>query len=136
MATTIYIAPQAYIIVVLTIGFNVAIAKIAHKQARQIAAEQQPYNTLNVAISHSTRKISRTLGLVLGTYLFCTIMPQTIMAAIEANILHLETYERYMVALRWSDAWVNPLIYAWRFKDFRIAFQKIFTGAGSFNEVF
>ena len=87
-----------------------------------------------MAINQSTIKISRMLGLVLGAYVFST-MPQLIMACITFKTITLESVERYTVALYWANTWVNPLIYTWRLKEFRIAFKKIFTGNGSFNEV-
>ena len=129
-----YLLPQFMLIVSLTIGFHLAIARIARKQARAIADSQQPYDTMATAINKSTKKISRTLGMVLGVYLL-SIVPQFTVASVPQTQDNSLLLEKFTVCLYWANTWANPLIYAWRLKDFRIAFKKLLTGTGSFNEV-
>ena len=133
-AKNLILAPSFVLLFSLTIGFHLAIANIAHRQARQIQAQQQPYDTSAVAINQSTKKISRTLGAVLGVYIF-SVIPQVVLSSIISKNPNLLPIEKFTNLLFWANTWVNPLIYAWRLKDFKIAFKKIFTGTGSFNEV-
>ena len=69
---------------------------------------------------------------VLIVYILCHL---AYVAVPISKIYHQESVKLVALFVWRMNRWVNPLIYAWRLKDFRIAFKKVLTGTGSFNEV-
>ena len=133
--------PQLFTVAIVTVGFYIAIARIAHKQGKAIAALNQPYDTYAATANRQQKRIAKMMITVLGTYFGCWI-PQSI-----ASVL-LNTYpssmffvvlEKITELMFWINTWANPIIYAWKSKDFRTAFRKLLNlpsnnvGVASFN---
>ena len=119
--------PHLLIVSMITLGFYMAIARIAHKQGMAIAALNQPYDTFEASANRQQKRIAKMMITVLGTYFGCWI-PQSI-----ASVL-LNTYpssmffvvlEKITELIFWINTWANPIIYAWKSKDFRAAFRKL-----------
>ena len=122
-----FINPQFFIIILLTIGFYVAIAKIAYKQSRAIAALNQPYDTIEASAMRDSWRIIKMLGTVLGVYLL-SILPQysmTIVLRSYGASLTLLKIEKITVLIYYANSWVNPLIYVWKLKDFKTVLRKL-----------
>ena len=118
--------PQVAILMVLTVVAYVAVARIAYAQGKAIAALNQPYATYEASLNRQQTKIAKMMGTVLGTYFACYI-PQGIGIGIQGSAqtsfwLH---YEKLQVIVYWANIWLNPLIYAWKSEDFRVAFRKL-----------
>ena len=101
------------------------IAFLASKQIRSIE-RQTSFGSQPAQLSSTLRRQSRItnmMALVLGVYLLTTT-PMTMLAVLE-NLFREQDYyyATHMASLLWwTNAWINPLIYAGRNADFRKAF--------------
>ena len=127
------IFPQSLCAILSTIGFYLAIARIAYKQSKAIAALNQPFDTIEASINKKSWKFIKLLGTILGVYLV-SILPQYIMNFLlhgsRRDILTIKL-EKITTILFWSNIWVNPIIYVWRLEDFRKVLQKLVNRYGN-----
>ena len=118
--------PQIFVFAFITICFYVAICRIAYKQGQAIAALNQSYNTHEATTNPQQKRIAKMMITVLGTYFAC-YLPQ-IAASIILNskrTIFNQMVERGTVLIYWANIWLNPVIYAWKSKDFKVAFRKL-----------
>lgn len=118
--------PQFITLLPLTIGFHIAIARIAHRQSRAIAAMNYPYDTLEASSNRSQRKIAKMMSTVLGAYLLTTL-PEFVASLVMRMTPSVTTLTVEMITslIYWMNSWLNPIIYAWKSDTFRTAFRKI-----------
>ena len=129
--------PQVGIIAVITACLYIAIARIAYKQGKAIAALNQPYDTYEASANRQQKRIAKMMITVLGTFFLCYI-PQSLASVLlktYTNSLSIVILEKITVLIYWTNTWVNPIIYAWKSKDFRVAFRKLL-GLKASNTVF
>ena len=135
-----YFIPHYFLVIWSTVGVYLAIARIAYNQSRAIAALNQPYDTIEASMNKKTWKIVKTLGTILGTYIFC-IMPQFfILTALLvdkelSSNPYIHVLMNFTVLFYWANTWINPIIYAWRIKEFRVAFKRLFPSFRAPNDV-
>ena len=118
--------PQIFVFAFITLCFYVAICRIAYKQGQAIAALNQSYNTHEATTNPQQKRIAKMMITVLGTYFAC-YLPQ-IAASIILNskrTVFNQMVERGTVLIYWANIWLNPVIYAWKSKDFKVAFRKL-----------
>ena len=121
-----FFTPELLILIVLTIGFYIAIARIAHKQSNAIAASTVPVTSVGTLASQKSKKIAKMLGAILGVYLL-TIMPQYIMTLLigsKKSEFFLKM-EKVTVLIYWANTWVNPIIYVLKVKEFQSPLKKL-----------
>ena len=131
-----YLTPQFFIMILMTIGFYLAIARIAHKQSRAVAALNQPYQSIAASTNRKSWRIIKMLGTVLGVYLL-SLIPQYLMTVILQSYgtsLTLLRLESVTVLIYWANSWVNPFIYVWKLKDFKSVFGKLWRGSEDIAE--
>ena len=121
------IIPQLIVIALLTVSIYIAIARIAHKQGNAIAALNQAFDTQAAASNRSAKKIIKMMGMVLGSFFVCYIPQSIANYFLQENsesliLLHLE---KVTALIFWANTWINPIIYAWKSKDFCLAFRKL-----------
>ena len=117
---------QMVVCLVVTIICYILIAKIAHKHSIAIGAQHQPFETLEASIHHRQKKIAKMMFTVLATYLLSYI-PQILVAAILQNNRTFTTViiERVTTLIYYTNSFLNPIIYAWKSKEFKTAFKKL-----------
>ena len=127
------LGPQFLLLLVLTVGFYVSIAKIAYKQHQRVQALEHPLSSVEALKSLKSKKVTKTLGTLLGVYLV-SIVPQFFLSLAlytQPTRLFL-VMEKFTVVLFWSNIWVNPIIYALRMKEFRTPLKKLLKCGGQF----
>ena len=119
--------PQIFVFAIITICFYVAICRIAYKQGQAIADLNQPYNTYEATTNQQQKRIAKMIITVLGTYFAC-YLPQVAASVVLNNskrTVFMQMVERGTVLIYWANTWLNPVIYAWKSKDFKVAFRKL-----------
>ena len=133
---TLYLYPAVMIFGVIsqyifttlvTIALHARLWSTARKQARQIRSLEMMFGRSSV----DNHRMTRTVGIVLGTYLALTA-PSTI-ATIVFNIYTnrgvvstgLLIFDLIMQKIWFANAFVNPLIYVFRHESFRNAFRRM-----------
>ena len=121
-----YLNLQVCTCLFITIICYILIAKIAHKHSIAIAAQQQPFETLEASIHHRQKKIAKMMFTVLASYLVSYI-PQILFGIILLNnrSLFAVTMERVTTLIFYTNSFINPMIYAWKSKEFKTAFKKL-----------
>ena len=121
-----YFVPQMMLCLSITIVCYVIIARIAHKQSIAIAAQHQPFDTLEASIHRSQKKIAKMMFTVLASYILSYI-PQLYFAQLLQNKRTEFRYimERIASLIYFTNSFVNPIIYAWKSQEFKEAFKKI-----------
>ena len=122
------ILPQLLVLFPVTVSFYIAIGCIAYKQGKKIAALNKPYDTYEATTNRQQKRIAKMMIMVLGTYSICLI-PQNIASILQRvypDSMLILVLEKITVFIFWTDTWINPIIYAWKSKDFRLAFRKLF----------
>ena len=129
--TVIILEPMVYNIlyfpqlVCLITGFLLCysvIAMVAWKQKKRLAQQIAPIESSNPNASASDWKIVKMMAIIPGVY-FLSMCPATVFGFVN-NYLARETVvyaDRVAIILWYTQAWVNPLIYAWKNENFRRA---------------
>ena len=128
--------PQFVVLALVTVGFYIAISCIAYKQGKKIAALKQPYDTYEATTNRQQKRIAKMMIMVLGTYFMCYI-PQIVISILEniyTDSMVILVLEKISSLFFWTNTWINPMIYAWKSEDFRVAFRKLL-GLKANNEV-
>ena len=121
------LVPQIFLFAFITICFYVAICRIAYKQGQAIAALNQPYNTYEATTNQQQKRIAKMMITVLGTYFAC-YLPQVAASVVlnySKRTVLMQMVERGTVLIYWANTWLNPVIYAWKSKEFKVAFRKL-----------
>ena len=119
--------PRFVVVALVTVGFYTAISCIAYKQGKKIAALNQPYDTYEATTNRQQKRIAKMMIMVLGTYFMCYI-PQIVISILErvyTDSMVILVLEKITVVIFWTNTWINPMIYAWKSEDFRVAFRKL-----------
>ncbi|XP_077996392.1 adenosine receptor A2b-like [Glandiceps talaboti] len=99
---------------------------IAKKHSRQIAVQQHTFET---ATFKKALKATKTLAIVIGAFAICWIPFATMVSIVSIPTAECGTpwlfYIVFSIAV--SNSAVNPVIYAWRNRDFRESFIKLLT---------
>ncbi|XP_077996391.1 adenosine receptor A2b-like [Glandiceps talaboti] len=97
---------------------------IAKKHSRQIAVQQHAFETVSFK---KALKATKTLAIVIGAFAICWIPFATMVSIVSIPTAECETpwlfYIVFSIAV--SNSAVNPVIYAWRNRDFRESFIKL-----------
>ena len=129
-----YLAPQMFFFLFMTIACYVAIGRIAYKQGRLIAAMQQPFATLEVSIFQRQKKKAKVMFMILFLFILTNIPPFALQVVIRKQITHLSVVlEQVTTLMYYTNAFINPIIYAWKSKDFKVVFKKIFKITNDIN---
>ena len=121
------IMPQIFLYSLITVGFYTAICRIANKQHKAIASLNHPCNVYETSNSHQQKKVSKMMILVLGTFFACytpQVVSSFLLKLYKRSVFTLQL-EKATVLIYWANTWLNPVIYAWKCKDFRVAFRKL-----------
>ena len=120
------IVPQIFVYAIITICFYAAICRIAYKQGQAIAALNQPYNTYEATTNQQQKRIAKMMITLLGTYFACylTQIAASIILNSKRTVFN-QMVERGTVLIYWANTWLNPVIYAWKSKDFKVAFREL-----------
>ena len=119
--------PRFVVLSLITVGFYIAISCIAYKQGKKIAALKQPYDTYEATTNRQQKRIAKMMIMILGTYFICYI-PQIVISILErvyTDSMAILVLEKISSLVFWTNTWINPMIYAWKSKDFRVAFRKL-----------
>ena len=119
--------PQILVKAIVTVGLYIAIANIAYKQGKAIAALNQPYDTHEATVNRQQKRIAKMMITVLGTF-FVAYIPQSIASVLlgmYSTSMSIIILEKITELIYWVNTWANPIIYAWKSRDFRVAFRKI-----------
>ena len=119
--------PRFVVVALVTVGFYTAISCIAYKQGKKIAALNQPYDTYEATTNRQQKRIAKMMIMVLGTYFICYI-PHIVISILErvyTDSMAILVLEKITVVIFWTNTWINPIIYAWKSEDFRVAFRKL-----------
>ena len=128
-----YFAGQMIICLTVTIACYVAIARIAYKQGRAIDALNQPFQTIEASIYSKQKKIAKMMFTVLASYILAYIPEYITQVVIQNKRTEITlTIEKFTVLIYYTNSFINPVIYAWKSKEFKAAFKKIL---GMKNEV-
>ena len=121
-----YLVPQVGVCMLVTILCYIAIAITAHKQSMAIGALQQPFETLESSIFQRQKKIAKMMFMVLASYLLCYI-PPIVTSVINRGGTSLVSLAMQKVSaiIFFTNSFINPIIYAWRSKEFNKVFKKI-----------
>ena len=122
-----YFFPQMLICFLVMILCYIGIGMITYKHNRAIAALHQPFETLENSIFQKQKKIAKMFCIVLVTY-FLSYVPQyglSVLIQKKATVLSLGM-EKITTVIFYANSFLNPFIYAWKSKDFKKAFKKIF----------
>ena len=121
-----YFVPKLFVCILGTIFCYIAIGIVAYKQSVAIAAQQQPFETLESSTFQRQKKIAKMMFMVLGTYLL-SYLPSVAMATINqrgASLVSL-AMGRITTIFLLCNTFLNPFIYAWKSKEFNKAFKKV-----------
>ena len=130
LSETVYnniLMPEFVALALITVCFYTAISCIAYKQGRKIAALNQPYDTYEATTNRQQKRIAKMMIMVLGTYFLC-YLPHIVISILErvyTDSMAILVLEKTTVVFFWTNTWINPLIYAWKSEDFRVAFTKL-----------
>ena len=121
-----YCIPQFILSLLITIVCYAIIARIAHKHSIAIAAQHQPFDTLEASIHRSQKKIAKMMFTVLASYLI-SYVPQIYCAQLLQNkVTELRVImDRIASLIYFTNSFANPVIYAWKSQEFKEAFKKI-----------
>ena len=123
---TRYLLSQLVICIVITISCYIVIAKIAIKQGRAIAVLNQPYDTIEAALNRQQKKIAKMMFIVLASFLLCYFLQACMSVAIQkTSNVTMRYLQMSTTAVYYSNCFLNPIIYAWKSKEFRVAFKRI-----------
>ena len=119
--------PRFAILTLITAGFYTAISCIAYKQGKKIAALNQPYNTYEATTNRQQKRIAKMMIMILGTFFICYIplLVTLVLQRVYTDSMVLLVLEKIAAVIFWTNTWINPIIYAWKSEDFRVAFRKI-----------
>ncbi len=101
-----------------------------HQASPPDATLQIPYPDVRVAKKTNEKqkgnKITKMIGLVLSVYLI-SYVPQFLVFPlfIYYSGYAIFVFDMFLSILWWTNAWANPVIYAWKMLEFRKAFKKI-----------
>ena len=128
-----YFASQLFICLIVTLACYIAIARIAYKQGRAIDALNQPFETIESSIYYKQKKIAKMMFTVLASYMLSYIPEYIINVIIQNKRTQITlTMEKVTTLIYYTNSFINPMIYAWKSKEFKAAFKKIL---GMNNEV-
>ena len=114
----------------VTIALHFRLWHTAWKQARRIRSIEMMFGRP----STEQHRMTRTVGIVLGTYLALTA-PVTIMSLISNGYTAylggvrpkwLRTIDLFMQNIWFANSFINPFIYAFRHESFRKGFRRLF----------
>lgn len=92
----------------------------------------QVMNMAQIQKRKTELRITKMIGMVVGVF-FCTYLPTVILTAFVLKDVKSDFLQYiYHAAIFVMDInfWINPVIFAWRDKKFRKAFQMLFKSAG------
>ena len=128
-----YFVSQMFICIIVTIACYIAIARIAYKQGRAISAQQQPFETIEASIHSKQKKIAKMMFTVLASYMLSYIPQYILTMVIQNKRTQLTlTIEKVTTLIYYTNSFINPIIYAWKSKEYKAAFKKLL---GMKNEV-
>ena len=108
----------------LIVTTYVKIARLARRQSRSIQRQHSVHSAIVTPTHRHQGGITSMMALVLGVYLCCSAPAFLIGWLNNASFGDRWHYvHRASLILWWTNAWANPLIYAWKNKDFRRAFK-------------
>ena len=112
---------QMIFCVVAVIGIYLRIAVEAWRHSRRILQQGMPNND---SVTYGL-KIAKMTAWVLGGYLLSVTPVLILQGSMDqiGNTYHV--LERVSVIFWWNNCWINPVIYAWKDKDFRRSFRKL-----------
>ena len=121
-----YLVPQVGVCMLVTILCYIAIAITAHKQSMAIAALQQPFETLESSIFQRQKKIAKMMFMVLASYLLCYIpvIAASVIIQSRTSLVSL-AMQKVSAIIFFTNSFINPIIYAWRSKEFNKVFKKV-----------
>ena len=130
----LYLAPQAFTFFGISLACYVAIGRIAYKHGKQIAAMQQPFATLEVSIFQRQKKKAKVMFTVLLLFILTNIPPFALQVVIREKLSYVSVIlEQVTTLMFYANAFINPIIYAWKSKDFKVVFKKIFKITSEIN---
>ena len=121
------VMPEFVVVTLITSVLYTAISCIAYKHGKKIAALKQPYNTYEATTNRQQKRIAKMMIMVLGTFFICNI-PTATVSILEwffTDSLLMLVLEKITVIILWTNTWINPIIYAWKSKEFQLAFRKL-----------
>ena len=123
-----YITVPEYLVAsVMTTVLYIVISYIAYKHGQRIAALRQPYNSSEATSNRQQKRTAKMMIMVVGTFFLCyiPILIVTILEWFFPESILLYVLEKIAVVIAWTNTWINPFIYAWKSKQFELAFRKL-----------
>ena len=121
-----YIVPQCFVCIFVTLSCYIAIGTIAHKQSVAIAASRQPFETLESSVLKRQKKIAKMMFTVLTSYLISYIPAYAMSIIIQKSTTPFSLgMEKVTSLIYYTNTFINPMIYAWKSKDFKKVFKKM-----------
>ena len=132
-----YFMPQFVVCIGITIFCYVAIGRIAYKQGRAIAAQYHQAETLESSILRRQKKKTKLMFMILLLFIFTHIPALVLQFVItnESTFFSL-VMDRIATVIYCMNTFINPMIYAWKIEDFKVAFKKLLRIKNTINPSF
>ena len=126
---TIFYIGTLTVSVVGILSLYMCIFCVARKHARAIDVQQTISAGSNAGPNNLHQKrVTKMAAMVLGCFVLCWF-PVSLITALQkvcdANCAWLETARKFSMNVVYSNSFMNPIIYAWKNRMFRVAFKRL-----------
>ncbi len=123
---TIVITCNVIVLLLITLVLYLSIGYTAIKQSRQVQAATEEEQK---SAARGQMKVTKMLGMVVGIYIVTYVIVLMVDPLLDTgggeNAPWKDGVRMVSLLIYYSTTWLNPLIYAWKAKDFRKAFMQI-----------
>ena len=124
--TTMFFCIFFFIVVLIVTALYGQIFWVAYKQTVQVWAQTTESNSKTAKDFIKETKTTKTLCIVLAAFVFSWMPGQILFALHGVGMEANDVLQSIAVPLLVTNSCLNPLIYAWRNREFRLAFKRLF----------